>query len=117
MYNIELQWLQWNVDLDAVAAYVVGLEGSNYIGASAGYDLSLHFTAQPSSDNIAAIKAYWSEIDAGSPCVLSYCSRATINAAIAAARADMVTKSWDQLSTAQKKLIAGLTPTRTDLGL
>lgn len=117
MHNIALKWLQWNVDIDAVAAYVLGLEGSNYIGASADHDLSLHFAVAPSADNEAAIRSYWAEIDAGSPCVTSYCSQATIAAAITAARADAVTKTWDELSTAQKKLIAGVPVTRTDLGL
>jgi hypothetical protein len=102
-YDINLPWLAFSVNLPAVEAWVRANQGANYCGCSADYDLTLHFTAQPTDDQKSAIQAYWAGLTSESEEATSYQTAAQILAAAQAAEAAA-------LATATSKLTAlGLT--------
>lgn len=117
MYNLDLQWKSFNIDIPTVTAAVVALEGDNYVGCSADHDLSLHFTTKPSDDNIAEIKSYWDGIAEQGNEHSKYCAQATIISTISSLRTGLISKEWADMSVAERKIAVGLTPTRADLGL
>lgn len=117
MYNVDLQWKAFNVDLGMVESWLRGLEGSNYLGTSADTDLTLHFAAKPTDDHLAQIATYWDEVIEGGQEHARYCTQATIAAAIQTLREGLIAKEWADMSVAERKIAVGLTPSRADLGL
>lgn len=117
MYNLDLAWKSYPLNMDAVEAWLRANAGDKYVGNSADADLTLHFSDQPDGATIQHVQDYWAGLTDQSTEATSYVSRTAIAAALQAAREDAITKTWDQLSTAQRKILAGLTPTRADLGL
>jgi len=116
MHNIDLTWHPFPVNLASVETWVKA-NTADYVGNSSDTDLTLHFTSEPDEAAKAAVRAYWEALTAESPEAVAYMPQATISAAIAAARLDAITKPWDSLSVAQKKLLMGLTPSADELGL
>jgi len=116
-YNIEVNWKEFNVSLSMVEEWMKENAGEQYCGNSAGQTLQLWFLEEPSEEIKSAVLAYWDGLDEESDEATTYVSQSTISDAIQTAREDAVTKSWDNLSVAQKKLITGLTPTVSELGL
>jgi hypothetical protein len=116
MYQYFLPWKSFNVSLKSVETWMRA-NVSYYQGNSADLQFNLWFSEEPDEATKQYIQDYWNDLTEESTEATSYVSASSIVAAVQAAREDMVAKSWDQLSTAQKKLLAGLTPTREDLGL
>ena len=116
MFNIDLVWHPFSVNLASVETWVKA-NTTDYVGNSSDTDLTLHFTSEPDEAAKAAVRAYWEALTAESPEAVAYMPQADIVAAIAAARLDAVAKPWDSLSVAQKKLLMGLTPSADELGL
>lgn len=117
MYQVDLAWKSFSLNMDAVEAWMRANAGDKYVGNSADTDLSLHFSEQPDGATIQHIQDYWDALTDQSSEATTYVPKATIAAALQAAREDAITKTWDQLSPAQRKILAGLSPTRADLGL
>ena len=116
MYNIDLTWHPFPVNLDKVDTWLRA-NASGYFGNSSDTDLTLHFLSEPDDATKAAVHAYWEALTEESPEAVAYMPQADISAAIEAARLDAVAKPWDSLSVAQKKLLMGLTPSADELGL
>jgi len=114
MYNIDLTWHPFPVNLAAVETWVKA-NTTDYIGNSSDTDLTLHFSSEPDEAAKAAVRAYWEALTAESPAAVAYTPQATISAAIEAARLDAIAKPWDALSIAQRKLVLGLTPSMAEL--
>lgn len=117
MYTVDLAWKNFNVNLDAVEVWMKANAGGSYLGNSADADLSLHFSAKPDDATLQHIQDYWDALSDSSTEVTTYASRQTIVDAVASLRLDAATKTWDQLSAAQRKLVVGLSLTRQDLGV
>lgn len=102
-YDINLPWKSFNVDLNTVVAWIQANAGSAYAGASADYDLSLHYTSEPGDVVRAAVASYWAAVDISSSEHTNYMSESDRVAAAAANKAA-------KLATATSKLEAlGLT--------
>ena len=103
MYSIDLQWLDFSVDLRTVEAWMRANAGADYCGNSADNDLTLWFNNEPSDDIKAAIQAYWSGLTNASPEATNYQTAEQIAAAAAA------TKAANLASGAAKLKALGLT--------
>jgi len=112
--SIALKWKEFSVNLDMVRAHIVSLEP--LCCGLAGYPdrFEVIFEEMVSEESIDAIKTYWDSIDNESEEATTYASQDAVNAAIIAAKEDAVTKSWDQLSPAQRKMMMGLALTAED---
>lgn len=117
MYTYNLSWKNFNVDLDAVSVWLSNNAGLSYCGISANSSFQIHFNEEPSQQIKNDIEDYWDAIDSNSQEALSYVSQQDILEEIDTIKIDALSKTYDQLSAAQKKLLMGLTPTRSDLGL
>lgn len=71
MYTIELNWKEFNVDLDSISEMVKNLD-ENYCGASAHSVLQLHFTAEPSQEVKDEIESHWESLDEESDEAVAY---------------------------------------------
>ena len=148
MQKLELQWREFNVDLEAVDAKLKADHPSSYKGNQAANCLELWFddsinlsapviTQVPVLDEsdepvldenneplmqdeagpsvAEQIQAYWAALDQASAEVLSYRSQSQIKAAMEALKSDIASKTWNQLSAPQRKLIIGQAVTKADL--
>ena len=116
MYSVKLEWHPHSVDLQAVETYVKA-NFPNCVGNSADTALTFWFTEALSTGQEQNLRSYWAALGSVSPEALSYVPQFMIEEKIAELKADAVTKDWNQLSITQKKLIAGLSVTRQELGL
>lgn len=103
MIPIQLKWLDFPVNLQAVDAYMKINAGTSYSGISADYFLTLWFTESPEDGISEAITAYWADLTSESVEATSYKTAAQITADEETAKAAL-------LASAQSKLTAlGLT--------
>lgn len=116
MYSVKLEWHPHSIDLQAAETYVKA-NFPNCVGNSADTALTFWFTAPLTSGQEQNLRDYWAALGSVSPEALSYVPQFMIDDKIQELKADAVTKDWNQLSPAQKKLIAGLPVTRQELGL
>lgn len=61
-YKIELDWKEFNVDLESVEVWMKANAGSDYCGNQAHARLELWFLEEPSQEVKDAIAAYWDGI-------------------------------------------------------
>ena len=111
MYEIVFNWKESNVNLKTLENHMRSTY-PNYVGCSAGADCKLHFSSEPSEQEKSDIQAFWDALDNS-----GYASQEQIQAAIAAMKAGMINKTFDQLSVGEKKLLLGLMPSNEELGL
>lgn len=71
-YMISLEWKEFNVDLEAVEAWMRANAGSSYCGNQAGTKLELWFYEEPEQDNKDLIALYWEDLNEESDEVASY---------------------------------------------
>lgn len=97
MFQIDLQWLAFPVNLQAVETWMRANAGSDYSGNSADKDLTLWFANEPSDEIKSAIEAYWSGLTSESPEATSYQTFAQIESAAASAKAANVASATTKL--------------------
>lgn len=62
-YNVELNWKEHSVNLDAFHAWAKDNCGADYCGMSSDANLRMHFLEEPSEEIKAAIVAQWEACD------------------------------------------------------
>lgn len=115
MYSIKLEWKSFNLCLESVEAWMKLNCGENYVGNSADYALTLWFKEEP--ENKDDILAYWELLDEESDEAKAYVPAASIQAKIEELKEGLLSKSWDEMSVAERKLMMGKSPSREELGL
>jgi hypothetical protein len=115
MYSIKLEWKSFNLDLQAVDAWMKANCGDNYLGNSADVALTLWFKEKP--ENEEDVLAYWELLDEESDEAKSYLPADAIAKKIEELKEGMLLKSWDEMSAAERKLMLGKSPSREELGL
>lgn len=110
-----LQWKEFNVDLQTVMQEIKAVAPSA-IGLSTPMNV-LRVDGNLTQEDMESIQEYWNGLTNQSEAAVRYLSQVDFSAAIEASKLDAVTKTYDQLSVAQKKLMMGLTPTREELGV
>lgn len=114
MQKLELQWKEFNVDLEAVDAKLRS-EQPSYKGNQAASCLELWFEELPSREDCEALQAWWDALTAESPEAMSYRSQAQIEAAITSVKAGIPAKTWNQLVTVERKMVLGQVPSKAEL--
>src|SRR6185369_10189261 len=104
MQKLELQWREFNVDLEAVDAKLRA-EQPSYKGNQASGRLELWFEELPSQEDCEALQAWWNDLTAESDEAVSYRSAAQIEAAIQSAKAGIPAKTWNQLVTVERQMV------------
>jgi hypothetical protein len=98
VYTINLNWLAFNVNLTAVYTAIKAL-ASDCCGMSGNSQLQVHFTDQPSDDEVAAIQAYWASLTPSSTEATSYQTAEQMAAAAAATQAANIASATTKLET------------------
>jgi hypothetical protein len=140
MYSIKLDWKKiilsgtgteqdpyvygddYSVSMEDVEAWMKANVGTYYVGNQSASKLELWFSQEPDQADKDAIQAYWDGITEVSSEATNYVAQSAIDSAIDSAKASLQTKienadSYDTFTAAEKKLAAGLTPTKAELGL
>lgn len=99
MYNLELQWKEFNVNLEAITEFAKSLDAS-CVGGSADVNFRLHFMEEPSDEVKQEIQDKWDNLDEESEEVVSYVSAAQ----------KMQDRSDKRESAKAKLALLGLTP-------
>ena len=115
MFTVKLDWHAHNLDLDAVQTYVKA-NFPHCVGSSADYCLTFWFTEALSTGQEQNLRSYWAALGDVSPEAQSYTPAVVIQERMEDLKVDAVTKTWDQLSTVQRKLIVGQSVTKQELG-
>ena len=114
-YILEFDWKEGlSINLGIVSNAIKALD-VNYCGCSADNNLRFHFLEVVTPETLAAIEAYWDGITAESVEVTSYKSDAEIRAKIAELKAGILSKNWDVMSLAERKLVTNQSPTIEEL--
>lgn len=115
MQKLELQWREFNVDLEAVEAKMKTDYPESYKGNQSGLCLELWFDELPSQEDCEAIQAWWDALTAESDEAVSYRSQAQIQAAIAQIKEGIPEKTWNTMITIERRLQMGLPVSKNDL--
>ena len=116
MYSIQLEWKSFNVDLSTIDIWMRSASDL-YVGNSADIALTLWFSEEPDDDTKFLVKEYWQELTEESDEASSYIPQDDLNAKLNELKAQLISKSWDNMTVAERKLVLGQTPTRQELGL
>lgn len=118
MYELTLQWKEFNISLDNLENYMK-TNFDSYIGNQASKYLTLYFSDPLSQEDKDSILDHYQSLDGS-----DYKSKDQIKLeqdelqqAIALLKQDMVSKSWDQMSTVERKVMMDLEVSREELGL
>lgn len=114
MQKLELQWREFNVDLEAVDAKLRA-EQPSYKGNQAAACLELWFEELPSQEDQDAIIAWWEALTAESAEAESYRSQDQIQAAIMQIKEGIPAKTWNTMNTVERRLQMGLAVSKDDL--
>lgn len=119
MYNIVLNWKEFNVSLPNLHAHLKAEYPELNPQISADSKLTIHLSQQPSAEIENEITAHWDSLDGS-----DYKSQEQLNAeatelaeAIADAKVAMLSKTWDQLSAVEKKIAMNMEVSRAEMGL
>lgn len=110
MYKIELQWKEFKVSLVNLEKHLRE-NFQTYVGNQASSKLELFFSEEPLQEDKDYIADYWESLDGS-----DYVSESEVKQAIEALKAGLITKSWDQMSVAERKIVVGQIPTNEELG-
>ena len=115
MHAYKLEWHAHSVDLQAVQTYVKA-SFPNCVGNSADSALTFWFTEALTEEQEQIIRDYWASLDAASNEAQSYVAGADLEAAHAALKSGLVSKNWDDMSVAERKIVLGQSLAREELG-
>ena len=107
----------YNVCLDTIAAYMRENAGEHFCGISANAKIEFHFSQEPSQSIKDLVVTYWNLITSESEEAANYCSHETKQEAIDTLKAGLASKTWDEMSVAERKIVLNQTPTKAELGL
>lgn len=115
MYSVKLEWHEHNIDLQAAETHIKMLF-AHCVGNSAGADLTFWFTEALTEEQEQIVRDYWASLDAASNEAQSYIAGADLEAAHAALKSGLISKNWDDMSVAERKIVLGQSLTRSELG-
>jgi hypothetical protein len=115
MYSIRFEWKSFSLNLVAIETQLKQIS-TDYCGNSADIGLTLWFTEEPSDETKSSIQSYWEGLSEASDEATSYVAADTITARIAELKAGMLTKSWDEMSQTERKLMLNQSVSNSELG-
>ena len=115
MYSMKLEWKEFSLSLLPIETYFIATY-PYYRGNSADTALTLWFSEEPTDEDKTAIQAYWDGILVDSTEATSYVSSQQVAARIADLKAGLLAKSWDDMTTAERKIVVGAAVSHAELG-
>lgn len=114
MFNIKLEWKPFKIHLPVFESSIKALSGNNYKGNSADSALTLHFEVEPTDVVKAHIQtAYDALFESGENARISKMQKR--ERAVNAATISIPLQNWDQLTTAERKIMMKLSLGEADL--
>lgn len=113
MYELQLEWKEFNISLPMIEAKMRA-EQPSYTGCSADVKLRLHFSEEPSQEAKDAILAYWEALDEESDEAETYAPNLTEEElkekrdSAKQVKLAMVSKTWANMNALERKLCMGL---------
>lgn len=80
MFTLNLQWKEFNVNVDAVKSWISENLSAEISGVSANNTLQVHFIETPNEEDQTALNAYWDGLTEESSEATSYQSMADLEA-------------------------------------
>lgn len=96
-FDINLEWLAFNVDMNTVDTWMKANAGANYCGLSANDFMQVHFTADPGNDVAIAVEGYWTSLNTGSPEATNYMTASARLASVETAKAAKIASATAKL--------------------
>lgn len=78
MFDVNLQWHPFNINIAIFLSEIDSLISTPIVGTSANSVFQIHFSEQPTEEEIELIKMHWDELTEGSIEATSYKSAAQI---------------------------------------
>jgi hypothetical protein len=113
MFSIVKEWKPFRIHLGELHAWLKEYAGENYKGLTADYTLTLWFEDQVGYELEGAIDDCWEAVTEETESA-KFRLDADREAAVAAARAALLTASFDELIPAERKLCLNLALTNAD---
>jgi hypothetical protein len=102
MYTINLEWKSFNINIETFLSQIDPLVDAPVVGTSANSAFQIHFSEEPSENELGLIQLYWDDINEASIEATSYKSASQI-------KAEQETEKNNLLASARSKLeILGL---------
>lgn len=114
MFNYTLPWKSFNVSLEKVSEWLTA-NVPGYSALSASGCLIIHLTQELSEEESIALNTYWDNLTELSIEATSYYSREDIATRLQLIKAALVVKSWDNMSSTERKILLSLQVTNTEL--
>lgn len=95
--TISLEWKAFNLNLKTVDAWAKA-NLANCCGITAHKTLDVHFTQQPSEDDVAALELHWESLTEESEEATSYQTAAQVRADAEAEQASLVASASSKLA-------------------
>lgn len=117
MFAIKLDWKEVKISLPDMEVWLKANAGTDYCGTSADSHLTVWFETEPSESVIDSVNQYWESMAPGCSEAVRYIPATLIKTTFDDLKAGLVSKSWDQMSIAERKIVTGQMPTREELGI
>lgn len=111
MKTIQMEWKQFNINLDKVLSEVKILAPGKIYGISSDVNMRINCSDDLTLEQEEAINDYLNSIDEQSNEATSYRTASQVRDAIKAIKAGIPSKSWNQLSSIERALLLGIEPT------
>jgi hypothetical protein len=118
MYIIRLQWKEFNVSLANLEDHLRA-NYSTYVGSNANSVLDLGFSEEPSQEEKDGIMDHWESLDGSDYKTIEevVAEENELKEAINTAKAGLISKSWDEMSETERKIVMNMEVTRAEMGL
>lgn len=118
MHSMKLQWKEFNVSLENFEAHMRA-NFPAYLGNQAAQELTLYFDQELTEQEEGSIQAHWDLLDGS-----DYLSAQTLAAqaeqlkqAVADMKSALVSKTWDQMTVTERKVVMNMDVTRAEMDL
>lgn len=115
MKTVQLDWKEFNIDLESISSQINTMIPGKCIGISANSKLEIHLEDSASDEEIIAIQEMYEAIQSDSEEAASYRSEQQIQEARSAMKAAIPSKTWAQMSAVERGILIGQEPTKQQL--
>lgn len=118
MYSMRLEWKEFNISLENFEAHMRA-NFPAYLGNQAASDLTLYFDQELTEQEAEEIQDHWDLLDGS-----DYFSAQDLAAqaeelkqAVADMKVALLVKTWDQMTTTERKVAMNMEVSRAEMGL
>lgn len=115
MINIEIHWKSFNIDLAMIRLECDVLAPNMIFGISGGSAMTIHCSDETSQEQIDAITEYIDGLTEESDECIQYRSQQQVEDCVNTLKEGIPSKTWNQLTGPERKLILGQVPTKAEL--